>query len=83
MAAALSVVAGLLLLIWCGTWLLQIALWLIQLAILLVRRSLTVVAGLAGVVVLLLTDRDGLRRALANDAAHQRVRTTLARERWS
>ncbi|MDQ8028074.1 MAG: hypothetical protein REJ23_05065 [Brevundimonas sp.] len=83
MAAALSVAAGLLLVIWCGTWLLQIALWLLQLALLLVRGCVMVLAGLAGMVVLLVANREGLRRAFSNEAAHRRVRTTLARERWS
>jgi hypothetical protein len=83
MAAALSVAAGLLLAIWCGTCLLQIALWLIQLALLLVRGCVMILAALAGMVVLLVSDRERLRRALNNEAAHRRVHTILARERWS
>lgn len=80
MAAALSVVAALLLAIWCGTWLLQFAVWLLQLALLLIRGCVMVLAGLAGLIVLLATDRPG---AFSNDAAHDRVRVTRARERWT
>lgn len=83
MALALWIVCGWFVLIWFGTWALQIALWLIQFALRLVGALAVLAFGLVSVVALALFGRAELRRIWRRQQADQAVATTLARERWS
>lgn len=83
MALALWVVGGGFLLVWCGTWALQIALWLIQLALRLVAALAVLAFGLASLLALAVLDRKELGRIWRRRKADQAVAAVLARERWS
>ena len=83
MTLALWIVGGWFVLIWCGTWALQIALWLILLCLRLVGGAALLAFGLVSLLALALLDRKELRRIWRRRQADQAVATTLARERWS
>ncbi len=83
MALALWIVGGAFVLIWFGTWALQIALALLQVLLRLVGAGAVLVFGLVSLVALAMLDRDELRRIWRRRQADQAVATTLARERWS
>ena len=83
MALALWIVGGAFVLIWFGTWALQIALVLLQVLLRLVGAGAVLVFGLVSLVALAMLDRDELRRIWRRRQADQAVATTLARERWS
>ena len=76
MALTLWLVGGGFVLIWCGTWALQIVLRL--------AAGLSVLAfGLVSILALALLDRAELRRIWRRGRADAAVASILARERWS
>ena len=83
MALALWIVGGGIVLVWCGTWAIQIVLWLIQLALRLAGGLAVLAFGLVSLAALALLDREELRRIWRRRQADQAVASTLARERWS
>ena len=83
MALALWIVGGWFLLVWCGTWALQIALWLIEVALRLVCGVAVLAFGLVSLLALAVLDRQELGRIWRRRQADQAVAVTLARERWS
>ena len=83
MALALWIVGGWFLLVWCGTWALQIALWLIEVALRLVCGVAVLAFGLVSLLALAVLDRKELGRIWRRRQADQAVAVTLARERWS
>lgn len=83
MAPAVWIVVGVVLLIWCGTWVLQIALWLLQLVLRLLGGLAVLVFGLVSLLALALLDRRELARIWRRQRADAAVAAVLARERWS
>jgi hypothetical protein len=83
MALALWIVGGWFLLVWCGTWALQIALWLIEVALRFVCGVAVLAFGLVSLLALAVLDRKELGRIWRRRQADQAVAVTLARERWS
>ena len=83
MALALWIVGGWFLLIYCGTWAIQIVLWLLQVALRLVGVLAMLVFGAVSLLALALLDRRELQRIWRRQQADQAVAATLARERWS
>ena len=83
MVLALWIVGGWFLLIWCGTWALQIALWLVQAVARLVCGLAVVAFGLVSLLALAVFDRKELGRIWRRRRADQAVAVALARERWS
>ncbi|MCS6624790.1 hypothetical protein N0B44_17890 [Roseibacterium beibuensis] len=80
---ALWIVGAACLLVWCGTWAIQVALWLLQLALRLLGGAAVLAFGLVSILALALLDRDELRRIWRRHRAGAAVAATLARERWS
>jgi len=83
MAPALWIVGGGLLLVWGGTWALQITLWLLQLALRLLGGFAVLAFGLISLLALALLDRRELGRIWRRQQADAAVAAVLARERWS
>jgi len=83
MAAALWIAGGLVLLVWAGTWAIQIALWLLQFALRLLGGLAVLAFGLVSLIALALLDRRELGRIWRRQRADAAVAAVLARERWS
>jgi len=82
-ALALWAVGGVFVLVFFGTWAIQIAVWLIQLALRLIGGLAVLAFGLVSLLALAFLDRDELRRIWRRRQADAAVTATLARERWS
>lgn len=83
MALVLWIVCGWFVLIWFGTWALQIALVLLQFGLRLAGALAVLAFGLVSIAALALLDRAELRRIWRRNQADAAVASTLARERWS
>lgn len=83
MAFALWLVGAFVVVIYFGTWALQIGLWLLAVALRLTGWLLTILFGLVSLAALALLDRKQLSRILRNERAHAENAALLARERWS
>ncbi len=83
MAVAVWIAGGLVLLIWGGTWAIQIALWLLQFALRLLGGLAVLAFGLVSLLALALLDRRELARIWRRQRADAAVAALLARERWS
>ena len=83
MAVALWVVGGVFVVVFFGTWALQIALWLLAVALRLAGWIAMVLFGLASLLALAVIDRRQLARIWRNEQAHAATRAVVRRERWS
>ena len=83
MALALWIVGVGALLLWSGTWIVQLALWLLHLALRLVGGLAVLAFGLVSLLALALLDRRELGRIWRRQRADAAVAEVLARERWS
>ena len=83
MALTLWLVGGGFVLIWCGTWVLQIAVVLLQIVLRLIAGLSVLAFGLVSILALALLDRAELRRIWRRGRADAAVASVLARERWS
>ncbi|WP_374513840.1 hypothetical protein [Brevundimonas sp.] len=83
MVFAAWLVAAAILLVFFGTWALQIALWLLMLALRLAAWTGMVLFGLVSLLALALIDRRQLARIWRNECAHAAAEAVVRRERWS
>ncbi|SFS80250.1 hypothetical protein [Brevundimonas viscosa] len=83
MVFAAWLVAAVILLVFFGTWALQIALWLLMLALRLAAWTGMVLFGLVSLLALALIDRRQLARIWRNECAHAAAEAVVRRERWS
>lgn len=83
MAVALWPVGGLFVLVFLGTWAIQIAAWLLAVMLRLVGALAVLLFGLASVIALAFLDRKQLARIWRNERTHAANAALLARERWS
>jgi hypothetical protein len=83
MAFAVWLVVGFVLVVYFGTWALQIALWLLEVALRLAVWLATIVFGLLSLAALAVFDRQQLGRILRNERTHAENAALLARERWN
>ena len=83
MALALWLVGGGVLLVWCGTWAIQLALWLLQVVLRVIGAVAVLAFGLVSLAALALLDRRELGRIWRRQRADHAVAAALARERWS
>ena len=79
MLFALWIVGAYVVVVYLGTWTLQIALWLLQAAWVVFRIVFVVLAGFVGFCCLLMTDRAALKRMLHSSQPD----VTLDRGRWT
>ena len=70
-------------LMWCGTWVLQIAVALLQIVLRLAAGLSVLAFGLVSILALALLDRAELRRIWRRGRTDAAVASILARERWS
>ncbi len=82
MVPALWVVGGVVVLVFLGTWALQIVLWLLALALRLAGALALALFGLASMLALAFLDRKQLARIWRNERTHAANTALLARERW-
>lgn len=82
MALALWLTGAVFVLVFFGTWAIQIALWLLALALRLAGGLAVVLFGLASVLALALLDRKQLARIWRNERTYAENAALLARERW-
>lgn len=83
MGLALWAVGGLVVLVFFGTWALQIAIWLVGVALRLAGALAVLLFGLASLLALAFLDRKQLARIWRNERIHAENAALLARERWS
>lgn len=83
MAFALWLVGAVFVVVFFGTWALQIALWLLAFALRLAGWLAAILFGLASMLALAFLDRRQLARIWRNERAHAGNAALLARERWS
>ncbi|GAA0653938.1 hypothetical protein [Brevundimonas lenta] len=83
MALALWLVGAVIVVLFLGTWALQIGLWLLALALRITVWLTTVLLGLVSQAALAVLDPGQLGRILRNERSHARNAALLARERWS
>ena len=83
MGLALWAVGGLVVLVFFGTWALQIAIWLVGVALRLAGALAVLLFGLASLLALAFLDRKQLARIWRNERTHAEITALLARERWS
>ena len=82
MVFALWVVGGFVLLVFFGTWALQIALWLLALALRVAGWLVMILFGLASMLALAFLDRKQLARIWRNGGTPVGNAVLPARERW-
>ncbi len=83
MALALWLVGGVFVLVFFGTWAVQIALWLLGVALRLAGWTAALLFGLGSLLALAVIDRRQLGRIWRNEQAHAAAQTVIRRERWS
>ncbi len=83
MTFALWLVGGFFVVVFFGTWTLQIVLWLLAVALRLAAWLAAILFGLTSMLALAFLDRKQLARIWRNERAHAANHALLARERWS
>ena len=83
MGLALWAVGGLVVLVFFGTWALQIAIWLVGVALRLAGALAVLLFGLASLLALAFLDRKQLARIWRNERTHAENTALLARQQWS
>lgn len=83
MAGALWVVGGIIVIVYFGTWALQIVLWLLALALRLAGGLAMLMFGLVSLLALAFLDRKQLARIWRNEKTHADNAAQLRRERWT
>ncbi len=83
MAGALWVVGGVFVVVYFGTWLLQIAIVLLQLTLRLIGGAVVLAFGLMSMLALVFLDRKQLGRIWRNERLHADHAALPARERWN
>lgn len=83
MALALWVVGGFIVLVYFGTWGLQIALWLLMIALRLGGWALMIVVGLLALLALAIVDRKQLARVCRGEPVDTSAGTLQAFKRWT
>ena len=83
MAFALWVMGGFIVIVFFGTWAIQIALWLLAFALRLTGWLATILFGLISLAALAVIDRRQLARIWRNERTHADNAALLARERWN
>jgi len=81
MAVALWLLGAVVLTVFLGSWVLQIALWLLDLALRLVGWMAALLFGLVSLLALALIDRRQLARIWRNQRAHAAAEAVVRRER--
>lgn len=82
MTFALWAVGAFVVIVFFGTWTIQIALWLLALALRLAGGVAMLVFGLMSLLALAFLDRKQLARIWRNERIHADNAALLARERW-
>ncbi|HST92192.1 MAG TPA: hypothetical protein VLJ13_08330 [Brevundimonas sp.] len=83
MAVALWFVGAFIVLIYFGTWALQIALWLLMITLRLGGWALLMVVGLLSLLALAILDRKQLARVWRGEPADRETPTMAALKRWA
>ena len=83
MAFAFWLVAAWFLVVYFGTWALQIALWFLALALRLAGGLAMILFGLVSLLALAFLDREQLGRIWRNERTHAANAALLRRERWT
>lgn len=83
MAFALWLVGAAAVVVFFGTWAVQIAAWLLALVLRLTAGLAVLLFGLMSLIALAFLDRKQLARIWRNERAHADNAALLARERWS
>lgn len=83
MVFALWVVGALAVLVFFGTWVLQIAVWLLALVLRLAGGVAVILFGLVSLLALAFLDRKQLGRIWRNERTHAANAALHARERWT
>ena len=82
MAVAAWLVLTFIVIVWCGTWALQLAIGAVALAIRLAGWALMIAFGLMSLLALAVIDRKQLGRILRNQRVEIDNTALLVRERW-
>ena len=82
-AFAVWVVGGIFLVVYFGTWALQITIWLLALALRITAALAVLLFGMVSMLALAFLDRKQLARIWRNERTHAANNALLARERWS